>query len=88
VLGGGAEAHDKAKKLLAAGGEVTVIAQTVDEDLAALAAAQAVDAGGVAAQVDGAGVQRGERIAQAVHQARAAAILAAGLDRPDSAAAT
>jgi siroheme synthase-like protein len=39
VLGGGAEAHDKAKKLLAAGGEVTVIAKTVDADLAALAAA-------------------------------------------------
>lgn len=39
VLGGGAEAHDKAKKLLTAGGEVTVIAPTVDADLAALAAA-------------------------------------------------
>ncbi len=42
VLGGGAEAHDKAKKLLAAGGEVTVIAQTLDPDLAALAAAGAL----------------------------------------------
>lgn len=51
--------------------------------LAALAAAQGVDAGAVAAQADGAGVQRGKRIAQAVHQARAAAIRAAGLDHPD-----
>ena len=39
VLGGGAEAHDKAKKLLAAGGEVIVVAPTVAPDLAALAAA-------------------------------------------------
>lgn len=51
--------------------------------LQALAAAQQVDAGAVAAQADDNGPQRGERIAQAVHQARAAAIRAAGLDRPD-----
>ena len=53
--------------------------------LQALAAAQQVDAGAVAAQVDDNGPQRGERIAQAVHQARAAAIRAAGLDHPDNA---
>ena len=51
--------------------------------LQALAAAQQVDAGAVAAQADDNGPQRGERIAQAVHQARAAAIRAAGLDHPD-----
>ena len=56
--------------------------------LAALAAAQGVDAGAVAAQAHGEGAQRGERIAQAVHQARAAAIRAAGLDRPDGEAAS
>jgi siroheme synthase-like protein len=37
VLGGGAEAHDKAKKLLAAGGVITVIAPLLDAALAALA---------------------------------------------------
>jgi tRNA nucleotidyltransferase (CCA-adding enzyme) len=51
--------------------------------LAALAAAQSVDAGAVAAQVTGGAASRGERIARAVHQARAAAISAAGLDRAD-----
>lgn len=56
--------------------------------LAALAAAQGVDAGAAAAQADGQGAQRGERIAQAVRQARAAAIRAAGLDRPDGEAAS
>jgi hypothetical protein len=55
--------------------------------LAALAAAQSVDAGAVAAQVTGGGASRGERIARAVHQARAAAISAAGLDRADRDAA-
>lgn len=38
VLGGGAEALDKAQKLLVAGGEVTVIAPSLHADLAALAA--------------------------------------------------
>lgn len=42
VLGGGAEAHDKAKKLLAAGAHVTVIAPSLDADLAALVSAGAV----------------------------------------------
>lgn len=42
VLGGGAEAHDKAQKLVVAGGEVTVFAPTLDAGLGALAASGAL----------------------------------------------
>lgn len=42
VLGGGAEALDKAQKLLRAGGEVTVISPSLHADLAALTTAGAL----------------------------------------------